>query len=1031
MKRIELMTKNSSRTRKENFSNSESGAIIVFLAVALVALVAMAALAVDQGKGLMNHREAENLADQIALATVKGLDGTQPGWSNSEAFARDIISKVDINTVDMAAVRTAAQGNISNVDTPDLNITIQWGFFGHTNGYDEQGVFTPFADPTTRNQQTFRLPAHFLANSVRVVVTVKDVQMPFQSALNSVLGVAGLDTFERVVGIATAVRDEGIEQAVAPIAIPACHFFTEFNGGTNNIYDPDTFNVSDSNTYASQMARMSTREIVARDAVGLDRGYDVGSPEFKKRVDGNLRSDSYPLSPLWNFSGGTNFCYEARTDGTNIQGWQPNCKAPPINAVLGLPAVSGGNQASAGNAVAYAFEAGVGDPIRQGRIGAGFQPILESGDQGQSFLNATMATAVGRAISGGNSTIERAFIDGSAQPGQHVAGPDDNSSLPPVDPQSYRANFPKRKNIRSGSGFYQDPLGELRVVFMDVNPDPTQHAIGPVFDPMTNQIVQGIIRAPLQMGIAMGNTADYIHVQGGNVTNRHQHPGNGSRRFTNPMCHTETGGDIVADNYNSKVLVANAMLIASAEHDYCDWGAQMSNNYSARALPPDVVTDPVVVGFVPINIFDYRLTEMQEPQPPTINYPGPWDDTVHGPVLWNTTAADIGNSKDINNWGLDLAYSMPAFFDLLNRVSNFGHQLDSVDYCNSCTNISPTPPNCTGVTTPPACPAQIDASFQDVVDALAGFTEPVCPPGPGGPNDEVACIDDPYQIPEWVDICFGEIGTALEEAAEEAALENAWSCYEICGGIHVPVGWETNPDFAPTFDALTAAGLIGDPLLTNSAPGAVSEDGLTYNWIGFDANCVDRVSNDHGSSASGALSGINCVHQGDAVSRQPRGTWNCPDICAGSREKSGRSVCGGIFGSCRRSYSATCTNECEIANGISQQLGEQNENNFADNVNADEAAYDLTPPPPPNGGPSTPVLAVAENLDNQSGPTQVCLPRLRNDASNFLSNAAWEPPWPREPGYGCGGVRLRLTHEPVSLMFGKRFDQLRPSLAGK
>ena len=53
---------------RPSLRQDSKGAIIPFLALAILTIIAAASLAVDQGRSLMTHREVENLADTLALS---------------------------------------------------------------------------------------------------------------------------------------------------------------------------------------------------------------------------------------------------------------------------------------------------------------------------------------------------------------------------------------------------------------------------------------------------------------------------------------------------------------------------------------------------------------------------------------------------------------------------------------------------------------------------------------------------------------------------------------------------------------------------------------------------------------------------------------------------------------------------------------------------------------------------------------------------------------------------------------------------
>ncbi len=1000
----------------------ERGAIIILLAIALVAILGMAALSVDQGKALMSHSEVENLADSIALAGAKGLDGTHAGWTNSIAFATTAIENAYLHEVDLSQLHSQANGTL--IDLPDVSISIERGFFGHTAGYDQEGEFSSFsslADNDVSSGDSFFLPPYFVANAVRVTVDVKDVSNIFESALKSVLGSTGTGSFENISGSAVAMRDETIEAPVLPIAIPACKFFTDFNPYNPNVYDANSFGSGTQPAeYTGRLAMMSGREIIARDPGGLDRQYEAADPAFQRRVDGNLRSDSYPLPPLAHYaSGSENFCFEDSTAGLAINGWHVNCKATPISAVLGVPNVSGlSSEASVGQ-MADLFTAAPEDRMRRARLGAGFQPI-ESSQVGSYLDDPFFESQLRTAFSNSGTQFEEVFLRSNSVAAGGQTDVVINPLLPGAPPvnSNYRVNFPKRRNIRSGAlEEYADILGELRVPFVTDSPNPADIS----FDQTGDGGNGTITIAPSTMGLVMGNTADYIPGPRPGWTND-----DGRRDFTNPMCHTANDPNIRANDYSSSVVTGFAMLIASDSVEYCDIaGADLRNNVDS-APHPVIDTSPIVVGFVPINIFDYRLSEYREQGdgPPYIQNGAvtgnnvPWLDEVDLPlpVAADSTSGLVPDpALDINDWAIDISFSVPEFADLINESNTFQGVRDEQRDCDNCQATAGSAALCAEI------PADCQGSFQDngnLVSSPSNDAFEELFPSCEGLGDGSFC-PAPFQIPTWIDVCFGDLGVNLREAAERLEEENNWSCYEACGGVYL----ETAVLDGAAPDTLGFRAQVG-----NISTRVDGDNG--YSWAGFDEDCVNVLRN------SGDNYGTRCMvnedtDRQDAAFIEPRGRLSCDHICSGRRRR--RGAVSRFLGNTSDANAQPCYDRCGLTGATANSANpEQVAQNYLDHFDNEDAFNPQDPEDAPGvDEPTDPVFEAFEDFENALGATQVCLPRIRYGHSNLKSAESWEDPQPRQAGWGCGGVRLRLADDPVSLMFGKPYDQLKPSIVGK
>ncbi len=76
----------------EHFRRSEDGAILVFVAVALAAMLGMAALAFDFGRVTVTQSELQSFADNVALAAAGELDGHADSITRATDAAANMIS---------------------------------------------------------------------------------------------------------------------------------------------------------------------------------------------------------------------------------------------------------------------------------------------------------------------------------------------------------------------------------------------------------------------------------------------------------------------------------------------------------------------------------------------------------------------------------------------------------------------------------------------------------------------------------------------------------------------------------------------------------------------------------------------------------------------------------------------------------------------------------------------------------------------------------------------------------------------------
>jgi Flp pilus assembly protein TadG len=87
-------------------ARKENGAIIVFVALALVIMIGIIGLAVDLGHAYVNKSQLQNIADACALAGASALDGSAAGITEAQLRATDssgaLANKFEFNSANLA-----------------------------------------------------------------------------------------------------------------------------------------------------------------------------------------------------------------------------------------------------------------------------------------------------------------------------------------------------------------------------------------------------------------------------------------------------------------------------------------------------------------------------------------------------------------------------------------------------------------------------------------------------------------------------------------------------------------------------------------------------------------------------------------------------------------------------------------------------------------------------------------------------------------------------------------------------------------
>ncbi len=113
-------------------SHDESGAVLVFVAIAMVVMIGSTALAVDIGQLTNNNRSLQAVADVIALDAARAMNG-------------ETVSQLSAPT---GAVTVAAQASASRNNFPYATLTVDLGTATGGNFVRQDPAVTPNAVPT-------------------------------------------------------------------------------------------------------------------------------------------------------------------------------------------------------------------------------------------------------------------------------------------------------------------------------------------------------------------------------------------------------------------------------------------------------------------------------------------------------------------------------------------------------------------------------------------------------------------------------------------------------------------------------------------------------------------------------------------------------------------------------------------------------------------------------------------------------------------------------------------------------------------
>ena len=606
----------------------------MLFSVSLLAIVLVASFAIDHSRGLISHRQAITLADATALSAVQALDRTITGWDNAPLMALRVVSQSNLNGLSTEFSSAAFDEGPNILVGDSLSLEIERGF------YDAGGDFNSLEEV----ESLYGIPRHHLANSVKVRVLKTNLATPISNALDSLSQTVGRDSFSQISADAFAIREPESSTPVAPIGIPACYLFANTNPYEPERYSSDTLN----------MPEQCGREVIAR-GLGM---HEVG-PESGSLEDGMIRSAAIPRPPLFPYNDTVvelgelmesnnpdNFCYNQP-----VYGLHENCKAPPIRAYLGMPNSSHGSISDLEELI-VAFAGSSGGELRGG-LGQAFQAVDSDIylDQGFSDILAQLLSSTPSVPASAPEGVTSIGTNGLRNFREVFY--DSGTLFGPAVPA---ANFPARRNLVSIEPYsdgtpspYSDPFAELRISWPVNSLDRQREAI---------------LLAP-----ALDSTEPL-----------YPETGEYHFRYTNPMCHDERIPH--DDDVNAMVREFNIMLIApsSGSHSYCDLSSLFSER-EQNAVPPMASTEPVIVGFMKANFFDFRVTEYEESMAPTPQF------LRH---IMSSESSAIGDLVDNNPFAYDALYNMEDLAGFLQEAEQYIEDQSEYLKCNSCLQAEET-----------------------------------------------------------------------------------------------------------------------------------------------------------------------------------------------------------------------------------------------------------------------------------------------------------------------------------------------------
>jgi len=585
---------------------SEAGVTIPFFALLIAVFVMIASLVVDHSKEEIAVTNLQRSADAAALAAARQLNGKVDGWWNSKKAAALAVKRNPIHGANVAELShlqlsggktsfwddgdqlTPAILKTAAKDKPRLaNDKGTEGSAGGVSVKVERGLYWRNADSSTGYSFTSlendtdglkgAVPYYFVANAVKVTVSL--------NRLNTVFGnIFGVGFFEKLKRESIAIVDNELEKNVAPIGIPLCQLLFDTSPlTTTGDHIAGAFNPNAQCERSTYVTEMNAKGDVSSQ---LDLSFSapaVGIVSASERRDGLIRAESYERPPYTSYTGAKNLCY-----GPDWVGSAANCKALPLYATLGVPSGTPGGEASV-DEVVESFTS----HNTNAQIGSFFKPLPSLQGMSEDSVRAKLAEAINGP---GSRSFRSAFMTGDRPTAAYPFG---------------RTSRPAHKTKK----------GKWHADF-DPQYRPT------VSDQKTNGWTLNDLNISTPIATGIYNDPNKLKFQMGDMAVLPRNPGEGivssQLNYSNPMCHD----DHIWHNDPDKARVreVTAMVLAPGLEEfggdivrYCDFervfhydsatGKTASTN-DQRAVAPIPDSQPLVVGFVKVNLFDLNFQKL-------------------------------------------------------------------------------------------------------------------------------------------------------------------------------------------------------------------------------------------------------------------------------------------------------------------------------------------------------------------------------------------------------------------------------------
>ena len=219
--------------------NSDSGSILILLAILVPALFLVMSLALNSTYATMIRGELQTASDASALAGSFSLNGSPEGWDRARSYAILVLNKQGVHGSPGSAVPIPGNLTISASDTtaagvektvwqvPELRVSVKRGRWVRRSGV-ERFESMEDEDDADGDWQAANpgLPRIALANAVQVSVE--------RSSVSVLLPTIGTPSSYEIGRAAVATTGAIGKYNIAPFAMPLCSIITgEFMGSTN------------------------------------------------------------------------------------------------------------------------------------------------------------------------------------------------------------------------------------------------------------------------------------------------------------------------------------------------------------------------------------------------------------------------------------------------------------------------------------------------------------------------------------------------------------------------------------------------------------------------------------------------------------------------------------------------------------------------------------------------------------------------------------------------------------------------------